>query len=87
MNEMSKHIAMVVTISLTLMLMTVFAAAPVLAFDGRSGDNVNVPQDEVVDGDLYVMGRNTVIDGTVNGDIFGAGQTITINRNTQVFEG
>jgi hypothetical protein len=59
--------------------MTVFAAAPVLAFDGRGGDTVNVPQEEVVDGDLYVIGRNIVIDGTVNGDIFGAGQTITIN--------
>jgi len=78
-NEMSKHIFKGLVISLILMLMTVFAATPVLAFDGRSGDTVNVPQDEVVDGDLYVMGRNIVIDGTVNGDIFGAGQTITIN--------
>lgn len=76
---MSKHIFKGLAISLILMLMTVFAAAPVLAFDGRSGDTVTVPQDEVVDGDLYVMGRNIIVDGTVNGDIFGAGQTITIN--------
>jgi len=78
-NEMSKHIFKGLIISLILMLMTVFAAAPVLAFDSRSGDTVNVPHGEVVDGDLYVMGRNIVIDGTVNGDIFGFGQTITIN--------
>jgi len=76
---MSKHIFKGLATLLILMLMTVFAAAPVLAFDGRSGDTVTVPQGEVVDGDLYVMGRNIIIDGTVNGDIFGAGQTITIN--------
>jgi hypothetical protein len=78
-NEMSKHIFKGLAISLILMLMTVFAAAPVLAFDSRGGDIVTVPQDEVVDGDLYLMGRNIIVDGTVNGDIFGAGQTITIN--------
>jgi hypothetical protein len=76
---MSKHILKGLAIAFILMLMTVFAAAPVLAFDSRSGDTVNVPHDEVVDGDLYVIGRNVVIDGTVNGDIFGVGQTITIN--------
>jgi cytoskeletal protein CcmA (bactofilin family) len=78
-NKMSKHIFKGLAISLILMLMTVFAAAPVLAFDSRGGDTVTVSQDEVVDGDLYVIGRNIIIDGTVNGDIFGAGQTITIN--------
>jgi cytoskeletal protein CcmA (bactofilin family) len=78
-NEMLKHIFKGLAISLILISMTVFAAAPVLAFDSRTGDTVNVPHDEVVDGDLYVMGRNIIIDGTVNGDVFGAGQTITIN--------
>jgi len=76
---MSKHIFKGLAISLILMLMAVFAAAPVLAFDGRTGDIVTVTQDEVVDGDLYVIGRSIIIDGTVNGDIFGVGQTITIN--------
>jgi cytoskeletal protein CcmA (bactofilin family) len=76
---MLKHIFKGLAISLILISMTVFAAAPVLAFDSRTGDTVNVPHDEVVDGDLYVMGRNIIIDGTVNGDVFGAGQTITIN--------
>jgi cytoskeletal protein CcmA (bactofilin family) len=76
---MSKHIFQGLAISLILMLVAVFAAAPVLAFDGRTGDIVTVTQDEVVDGDLYVIGRSIIIDGTVNGDIFGAGQTITIN--------
>jgi hypothetical protein len=76
---MSKHIFKGLAISLILMLMAVFAAAPVLAFDGRTGDSVTVTQDEMIDGDLYVIGRSITIDGTVNGDIFGIGQTITIN--------
>jgi len=76
---MSKHIFKGLAISLILMLTAVFAAAPVLAFDGRTGDTVNVTQNEVVDGDLYVIGRSIIIDGTVNGDIFGIGQEITIS--------
>jgi len=76
---MSKHILKGLAISLTLMLMAAFAAAPVLAFDGRTGDTVTVTQNEVVDGDLYVIGRSIIIDGTVNGDIFGIGQEITIS--------
>jgi len=76
---MSKHILKGLVVCLLAILLTTFAAVPVLAFDARSGDTVTVASGEVVDGDLYVAGSNIIIDGTVNGDIFGVGQTITIN--------
>ncbi|MFC1861408.1 hypothetical protein ACFLYL_03965 [Chloroflexota bacterium] len=78
---MSKHILQTTAILILVILLTFFAALPVLAMDARSGDTINVASEEVVDGDLYVAGRTIVIDGTINGDVFGAGQTITINGN------
>jgi len=61
------------------MLVMVFTAVPVLAADLRSGDTVTIASGEVIDDDLYIAAANTIIDGTVNGDIFGVGTTITIN--------
>jgi len=49
------------------------------AFDGRSGDNIVIESDEVINDDLYVTAGVFVLDGTVNGDLIAVGQTITIN--------
>jgi cytoskeletal protein CcmA (bactofilin family) len=76
---MSKHIFKVLAALLVVMLVTVFAAVPVLAADLRGGETITVASGEVIDDDLYIAGTNIVIDGTVNGDIFGVGTTITIN--------
>ncbi len=60
-------------------LLTLITAAPAMAFNARSGDVVTVGAGETVNGDLYIAGRDLIIDGTVNGDVFGAGQNITVN--------
>jgi len=78
---MSKHIFKVLAALVVVMLVTVFAAVPVLAADLRGGETITVASGEVIDDDLYIAGTNIVIDGTVNGDIFGVGTTITINGN------
>jgi cytoskeletal protein CcmA (bactofilin family) len=64
---------LLVTILLTL------SAAPVLAFDARSGDTVTIASGEVVDDDLYLAGGDIIIDGTVNGDVFAVGRTVAVN--------
>src|SRR5215207_693378 len=56
---------------------------PASAFDGRSGENIVIASDEVIDDDLYVTARTFVLDGTVNGDLIAAGQTITINGTVE----
>ena len=68
--------------------------APVATYAAtfRSGqENVTVPKDETVTGDLYAAGRTVTIDGTVNGDVFAAGGTVTItgtvNGSVQVAGG
>jgi cytoskeletal protein CcmA (bactofilin family) len=52
---------------------------PASAFDGRSGENIVIESNEVIDDDLYVTAATFVLDGTVNGDLIAAGQTLTIN--------
>jgi len=52
---------------------------PASAFDGRSGENIVIKSDEVIDDDLYVTAGTFVLDGTVNGDLIVVGQTLTIN--------
>jgi len=76
---MLKHIFKGIAVLLTVMLVTIFVATPVLAADFRGGDTITVASGEVVDGDLYVAGSDIIINGTVNGDIFGAGRSLTIN--------
>jgi len=54
-------------------------AAPILAFDARTGIAVTVASGEVVDDDLYVGAETVTIDGTLNGDLWAAANTIIIN--------
>jgi cytoskeletal protein CcmA (bactofilin family) len=44
----------------------------------KSGDNVTVMSNEIVDSMLFAGGKNINIAGTVNGDVYCAGQTIAI---------
>ncbi len=65
-----------------LVLTTLFAmtlVTPALAFDGRNGDRVIIPAQEVIHDDLYITANEFTLDGTVNGDLFAVAQTITIN--------
>ena len=77
---MSKHIFKGLAAAIIVMLLMVFTAVPVLAFDVRSGDTVTVARGEVVDGPLYVAAGDTItIDGTVNGGLRAAARTINVN--------
>lgn len=64
--------------SLLALLVLTFPTS-VSAFDGRSGENLVIKSNEVIDDDLYVTAGTFVLDGTVNGDLIAVGQTITIN--------
>ncbi len=62
----------------TVALLLAVTAVPVLAFDMRSSDSVNVGGGEVVNEDLYLAGRTVSSNAAVNADVFAAGQTVTI---------
>ena len=76
---MSKHICRGLAAILTVTLLMILTAVPVLAFDARSGLAVTVASGEVVDDDLYVAAETIIIDGTVDCDLWAAGNKITVN--------
>lgn len=60
----------------------------VLAMEVHNGDNVLLATDKVIDSNYYAAGNTIEIYGTVNGDLFLAGENITIdseNINGDVF--
>ncbi len=75
----TRHIVAVITVLLVLLGLTSTA----LAFEGRSGDDVVIPADEVVDGDLYVTAGTFTLDGTIKGDLVVTGGEIIINGTVE----
>ena len=65
---------------LTLFVLALLVLVPAAAaYDGRSGENVVIGKDEVINDDLFAGGSTVTVDGTVNGDLIAAGQTVVIN--------
>jgi hypothetical protein len=64
----------------SLLLLAAFVFVPAAyAFDGRAGDRVVIPADQVIEDDLYLSGEEIIVDGTIKGDLIAFGRTITIN--------
>lgn len=55
------------------------SALPVAAITPRGGETYLLPQQEVVNDDLYVGGSTLSLNGTVNGDALAGGGTIIVN--------
>jgi cytoskeletal protein CcmA (bactofilin family) len=66
----------------TCMILLVIIAAALPAFAGESkyfsGESYVLPQNETVDGDLFVFANTIRIDGTVAGEAFLLGSTVTV---------
>ncbi len=60
-------------------VLTVLMAGATLAAEFGKGDLYRLPQNEIIDDDLYVSAGEIYIDGVVNGDLFAAGGYIEIN--------
>ena len=60
-------------------LLSLSAATPAFAYDGRGGDKVIIQSGQTVDDDLYVGANEFVLDGTVNGDAVAFAQIVTVN--------
>jgi cytoskeletal protein CcmA (bactofilin family) len=58
-------------------------ATPAYAFDGRSGEDLVIAEDEVIEDDLYVGANSLVLDGTVKGDLVVGARTVTINGTVE----
>jgi predicted acyltransferase (DUF342 family) len=61
----------------------VFAfASPAWAIETRTGDDVLIRADEVVDDELYVGANTVTVQGTIEGDLVAAGATIRVDGGT-----
>lgn len=73
----------ILLVTALLLLATVLTASSVFAATGRSGGEVIIGPDEVIDDDLYVSGGAIRIDGTVRGDVLAFGGQLTINGTVE----
>lgn len=65
------------------LLVVLFLVSPLWAMESQSGDQITIAQNEIIDDDLYVFGTAVMIDGTVRGDVIGAGRQITVNGTVE----
>jgi len=64
-------------------LVAVGLSSPARAADFRSGDNVVIGAEEVIDDDLFVSGGRVEVNGTVRGDLLAAGAEVIVNGDVE----
>lgn len=74
-----KHLHKFLSIFVLLALVSLVFATPARAFDGRSGQDVTIGADEVINDDLYVTAENFTLKGTVKGDLIVFATLVTID--------
>ena len=58
-------------------------AAPAFGTAFRSGENVLIGAEEVIDDDLYAVGETVIVDGLVTGDLVTCGASVTLNGSVE----
>lgn len=66
-----------------MLLMGLVVESPVGALETRSGDEVVIGPDEVIEDDLYVTANEIVVDGTIQGDLVAFGSSIVVNGTVE----
>ena len=64
-------------------LLALALASPVSAADFRSGDDVVIGANEVIDDDLFAAGNRVEINGTVTGDLWATGSEVIVNGEVE----
>ncbi|MCS6994382.1 MAG: hypothetical protein N2117_05635 [Anaerolineales bacterium] len=64
-------------------LLSLLLVRPVLAFQGRSEENIVIGPEEVIADDLYATAETITVDGTIQGDLLAVGSIITINGTVE----
>ena len=65
----------------SLLTLVLFLPLPIFALSAQNGNMVILGENETIDGNYYAAGGNIEIYGTVNGDLFLAGNSIKINSD------
>src|ERR671920_837915 len=75
--------ALLALVTFALLLAGFSVAPPRGGGETRSGDEVVISPDEVLDDDLYVTANRVVVDGTIRGDLVAFGQSITVDGTVE----
>lgn len=70
-------------IGLLVVLAVLLLVSPVRAVESRSGDEVVIGPDEVIEDDLYVTANEVVVEGTVEGDLITFGSSIFVGGTVE----
>jgi cytoskeletal protein CcmA (bactofilin family) len=81
-NTTVKRHRVLILIGLTL-LAGLLIVPPVWAVESRSGDQVIVGPDEVVDDDLYATANEVIVEGTIRGDLVAFGRSVTVDGTVE----
>jgi cytoskeletal protein CcmA (bactofilin family) len=64
-------------------LAVLLLVSPVWAVESRSGNEVVIGPDEVIEDDLYVTANEVVVEGTVEGDLIAFGSSIAVDGTVE----
>jgi hypothetical protein len=53
------------------------------AAEFRGGDTIIIPENEVIDDDLFISGNRVEVNGTIRGDLFASGSYVTVNGTVE----
>src|SRR5918997_4326913 len=70
-------------IGLLVVLAVLLLVSPVWAVESRSGNEVVIGPNEVIEDDLYVTANEVVVEGTVEGDLIAFGNSIAVDGTVE----
>ena len=76
---LTPQISRIVALSMLVFPTVLLQADSALALEFRVGEDVVIAADEMIDDDLYLLGKTVTINGTVNGDVMANGRKVVLN--------
>lgn len=79
---MHKIINLTAIICSLFILLLVSPVSQTYAFTSRTGDTITITADEIIDESIFLAGENIKVEEQIDGDLWGAAETV--NLNTQI---
>jgi hypothetical protein len=79
----SDNAARLLLVAGLVLLAVLLVVPPAWGMESRSGDQVVIGSDEVIDDDLYVTANEVVVEGIIRGDLIAFGSSITVDGTVE----
>ena len=82
--KLSRRFKKILITGAVILGITAFAlAGSARAAEFRGGDTIIIPENEVIDDDLFISGNRVEVNGTIRGDLFASGTDVTVNGTVE----